>query len=106
MASENSVHVIKETRGWAVRREGSRRASSVHPTKSAAISAARKMAKVKSTKVVVHNQNGFLDKNERPVWQIAQEVSAQIPRKDWKKLPKDGAKNVDHYLYGLKKTIR
>jgi hypothetical protein len=41
----------------------------------------------------------------RPLWEIAQEISSQIPVEEWKKLPPDGAEQHDHYLYGsLKKN--
>jgi hypothetical protein len=35
--------------------------------------------------------------------QFVEEISAQVPREEWKKLPKDLSKNIDHYLYGLSK---
>ncbi len=39
----------------------------------------------------------------KPIWEIAQEISARVPREEWAKLPKDGAKNLHHYLYGAPK---
>lgn len=36
----------------------------------------------------------------RPLWEIAQEISSQVPLEEWEKLPADGAKQHDHYLYG------
>ncbi len=38
-----------------------------------------------------------------PFLQFVEEISAQIPREEWEKLPKDLSKNLDHYLYGLPK---
>lgn len=35
--------------------------------------------------------------------QFVEEISAQIPREEWEKLPKDLSKNLDHYLYGSPK---
>jgi hypothetical protein len=35
--------------------------------------------------------------------QFIDEVSAQVPREEWEKLPKDLSKNLDHYLYGSPK---
>jgi hypothetical protein len=39
----------------------------------------------------------------RPLWEIAEEISAQIPFEEWEKLPADGAEQHDHYLYGSPK---
>ncbi len=39
----------------------------------------------------------------RPLWEIAEEISAQIPLEEWEKLPADGAEQHDHYLYGSPK---
>ncbi|HBB97273.1 MAG TPA: hypothetical protein DC054_17995 [Blastocatellia bacterium] len=36
----------------------------------------------------------------RPLWEIAEEISAQVPLEEWEKLPTDGADQHDHYLYG------
>lgn len=36
---------------------------------------------------------------QRPFWEIAVEISAQIPRDEWAKMPLDAAKRLDHYLY-------
>lgn len=35
--------------------------------------------------------------------QFVEEISAQVPREEWEKLPKDLSKNLDHYLYGSPK---
>ena len=39
----------------------------------------------------------------RPLWEIAEEISAQVPLEEWAKLPADGAEQHDHYLYGSPK---
>jgi hypothetical protein len=39
----------------------------------------------------------------RPLWEIAEEISAQVPLEEWTKLPADGAEQHDHYLYGSPK---
>jgi len=39
----------------------------------------------------------------RPLWEIAEEISAQVPLEEWEKLPADGAEQHDHYLYGSPK---
>jgi len=38
-----------------------------------------------------------------PFLQFVEEISAQVPRAEWEKLPKDLSKNLDHYLYGAPK---
>lgn len=39
----------------------------------------------------------------RPIWEIAEDISAKVPLEEWKKLPADGAEQHDHYLYGSPK---
>jgi hypothetical protein len=39
----------------------------------------------------------------RPLWEIAEEISSQVPLEEWAKLPTDGAEQHDHYLYGSPK---
>ena len=41
--------------------------------------------------------------NVRPIWEIIEELSAQVPMEEWEKLPSDGAEQHDHYLYGSPK---
>lgn len=38
-----------------------------------------------------------------PFLQFVEEISAQIPKEEWEKLPSDLSKNIDHYLYGSPK---
>lgn len=38
-----------------------------------------------------------------PFLQFVEEISNQVPREEWEKLPKDLSKNIDHYLYGSPK---
>ena len=42
----------------------------------------------------------------RPLWEIAEEISAEVPLEEWEKLPADGAEQHDHYLYGSPKRDR
>ena len=44
-----------------------------------------------------------LDPNRRPVWEIIEEISSQVPPEAWDEVPTDGSINVDHYLYGAPK---
>jgi hypothetical protein len=39
----------------------------------------------------------------RPIWEVAMELGAAVPDSDWAKVPRDLAKNLDHYLYGAPK---
>ena len=39
----------------------------------------------------------------RPLWEIVEEISSQVPLEEWEKLPADGAEQHDHYLYGSPK---
>jgi hypothetical protein len=41
--------------------------------------------------------------NVRPIWEIITELSAQVPMEEWEKLPRDGAEQHEHYLYGSPK---
>jgi hypothetical protein len=43
------------------------------------------------------------DETAKPIWEIAEEISASIPEEEWAKLPKDLSKNLDHFLYGAPK---
>ena len=37
------------------------------------------------------------DPKARPIWEIAAEISAQIPDSEWRKVPTDLAKHFDKY---------
>ena len=39
----------------------------------------------------------------RPIGVIFEELSSQIPFEEWAELPRDGAEQHDHYLYGAPK---
>lgn len=39
----------------------------------------------------------------RPISEIFEELSSQIPIEEWAELPRDGAEQHDHYLYGSPK---
>ena len=40
------------------------------------------------------------DPNRPPLWERIAAISASVPMEEWEKLPRDLAKNFDHYLYG------
>jgi hypothetical protein len=41
-----------------------------------------------------------LDPNARPIWDVAEELAADVPGSEWRKVPTDLAKNLHHYLHG------
>ena len=43
------------------------------------------------------------ESNRRPIGEIFEELSSQIPMEEWAELPRDGAEQDDHYLYGSPK---
>ncbi|WP_416674109.1 DUF2281 domain-containing protein [Egbenema bharatensis] len=51
----------------------------------------------------------FLDQKTQPqpaektIWEEVDELMAEVPDEEWKKLPTDGSYQHDHYLYGTPK---
>ncbi len=43
------------------------------------------------------------ESTRRPISEIFEELSSQIPLEEWAELPRDGAEQHDHYLYGSPK---
>ena len=64
-ASTNSgrVHVVPSKDGWAVKKEGAKRATVVKPTKEGAVKAANKIKTAE--RVVVHKKDGTNQKNTK-----------------------------------------
>src|SRR5918911_267637 len=58
MPHRSSVHVEPRESGWAVVREGSERASSVHPTQAEATKEGRNIARREETEFFLHAQDG------------------------------------------------
>jgi len=56
--TNKNVHIVPHEEGWAVKREGGERASSVHSTKTEATEAGRKTAKAEKVELVIHNKDG------------------------------------------------
>lgn len=54
----NRIHVVAHPRGFAVKRDGAQRASSVHSTQGEAERSAKVTAKRESLEVVVHAARG------------------------------------------------
>lgn len=51
-------HVVRRDNGWAVKAEGSERASTIRPTQQQAIEFAIKIAKNEKSEVVIHRRDG------------------------------------------------
>lgn len=56
--TKKNQHVVPHERGWAVKRAGDPRTSSVHNTQRETIIAARKAAIRRGSEMVVHGKNG------------------------------------------------
>ena len=41
--------------------------------------------------------------DERPIWEVITNLVKDVPDEVFDRLPKDGASQVDHYIYGLPK---
>ncbi len=53
-----NVHIVPRDDGWAVKKEGNDRASSVHPTQREAIDAGRDAARREASELLIHGQDG------------------------------------------------
>lgn len=51
-------HVVPRDKGWAVKSEGSSKASTIKPTQQKAIESAVKIAKKEGSEVVIHGKDG------------------------------------------------
>ena len=51
-------HVVPHEDGWAIRREGGKRVTSVHGTQTEAIARAREIAQNQRSEVVIHRRDG------------------------------------------------
>ena len=40
---------------------------------------------------------------EKPIWEVIDELRKSVPPEEFLKLPKDGAEQLDHYIYGSPK---
>lgn len=56
--TKKDYHVVPKGEGWALRREGGQRASSLHTTQGDAIAAGKQLAKQEKTELVIHRPNG------------------------------------------------
>ncbi len=58
MANKKNVHVTPQSGKWAVKREGSQRASSLHDTQKEAEKRGRQTARNDKTEFVLHGKQG------------------------------------------------
>jgi len=56
--TKKNQHIVPHPLGWAVKAEGSSRASSVHPTQAEAIRKGRNVAKNRSSELIIHSRTG------------------------------------------------
>jgi hypothetical protein len=75
--AKDVLHVVPRDQAWAVRREGSDRVSSTHPTQKEAIDAARELAKEQDD-IVIHRADGTI--RERVTYSGTDTSTAADPR--------------------------
>lgn len=46
---------------------------------------------------------GNVDPARKPIWEVIAESMKEVPQEDLAALPRDGASQIDHYVYGLPK---
>lgn len=59
---------------------------------------------VKEGIVIFFDEDEIIDsQTKKPVWEAFEEIMQDVPEQELKKLPKDGALEHDHYIYGTPK---
>ncbi len=48
-------------------------------------------------------EDGEEEPQHKPISEMIQEITKDVPDEVWETLPKDGAAEIDHYLYGSPK---
>ncbi|GAG79000.1 unnamed protein product [marine sediment metagenome] len=43
------------------------------------------------------------DETAKPIWEVIEEIISDVPPEEFDKLPRDGATEHDHYIYGTAK---
>lgn len=56
--AKRDYHVVPRGKEWGLVREGSKRASSLHPTQGQAIQAGQNLAKERRAELVIHRPDG------------------------------------------------
>ena len=64
-----------------------------------------KQKKVLSYAEELRQQNGGEGSlvEDLTIWEMVKDVILEVPAEAWEELPKDGSRNIDHYLYGAPK---
>ncbi|UZW58922.1 DUF2188 domain-containing protein [Lysobacter enzymogenes] len=62
--SKRDIHVVPHPDGWAVKREGAERASSVHERKADAGEAGRDLARKDEVELVIHRRDGRIQDSD------------------------------------------
>jgi hypothetical protein len=52
---------------------------------------------------LMFTRNTRYTQQQRPIWQVVQELMADVPSEILDQLPTDGASQHDHYIYGTPK---
>jgi hypothetical protein len=50
-----------------------------------------------------HETDEPVQSADRPIWEVITDIMKDVPDEVFDRLPKDGASQVDHYIYGLPK---
>ncbi len=53
---------------------------------------------------IVARGEPVFDPAAKPIWEIVEEICREVPAAEWAKVPTDGARHLDHYLYGHPKV--
>jgi len=62
--SKRDIHVVPHPDGWAVKREGAERATSVHERKVDAVEAGRASARQDEVELVIHGKDGKIQDSD------------------------------------------
>ncbi len=55
---KRGIHVVPSGDGWAVKKEGNKKATSKTETQKKAIEVAKEIAKMEETELIIHGKNG------------------------------------------------
>jgi uncharacterized protein YdaT len=58
MAKDDNYHVVPKDNGWAVKKEGAKRASGVYDTKAEAVKGGQELAKNNDGSLRIHTKDG------------------------------------------------
>jgi hypothetical protein len=74
---KRALHIIPHKEGWAIRRAGASRSSSIHGTLEKAIKAAEKIAAREGVEIFIHSDGG----GKQIHWTVAALILAPLPVK-------------------------